>query len=462
MKLRFLGAAQTVTGSKYLLETPQHKVLIDAGLFQGSAKLEQRNGRVLPIEPADVDAVLLTHSHIDHTGYLPKLVKDGLSCPVHCTHGTRDLTGLLLLDSASIQEEDLTNDPLYSLRDVESAFHLITGHKYQEVFRPLPNVSASFHDAGHILGSSWIDLRVEGRRFVFSGDLGKSGSPLLKDPERPRGRCDVLLLESTYGNRRHRDRNPEEYLKRLVRGVARRGGNLIIPAFAVERTQEIVYLLEALLRDKDIPPVGIFIDSPMASRATLLFRRYENYYDDEASDLLGGGAAVLEHPKLRLCQSVEQSKEIGHIPGPKIIIAASGMATSGRVLHHLHRELPDRRNHVLLVGFQAPGTRGHQLERGKKKVEVLGDKVPVKASVSRLEGFSGHADKRELLRWARGFSKPPGITFLVHGEPKALEAQRKTLTKIGWNVKVPQYLQNVNLESYLGRRRRRRRRRGRS
>jgi len=424
-----------VTGSKYLLESSSRKMLIDAGLFQGDSKLEARNDESLPVEPRDIDSVLLTHAHLDHTGYLPKLVKSGLTCPIHCTHGTKDLTTLLLMDSATIQEEDLTSDPLYTLRDVEHTFHLLEGHPYKKVFKPVPGWSVSFKNAGHILGSSWIDLRVGGRRIVFSGDLGKSKSPLLQDPTRPRGRCDVLFLESTYGNKRHRKKKPGRELKKVVRRIVKSKGSLVIPAFAVERTQEIAYLLEKLLEKNDIPSLPIYVDSPMASRVTLLFQRYQD--------------SVLEHPNLRLCSSVEQSREIAYAPDPKIIIASSGMATAGRVLYHLHRCLPESKNQVLLVGYQSRGTRGSQLERGAKKIELLGDQIPVKAKVKRLEGFSGHADRNELRRWAKGFSKPPKVTFLVHGEPKALRAQQKTLKKMGWNVKIPQHLQRVNLEKFL-------------
>lgn len=461
MNLRFLGAAQTVTGSSFHLRSGKSELLIDAGMFQGPRNLRSRNWETPPLDPKSVSAALLTHAHIDHTGYLPRLVRDGLDCPVYCTGGTKDLTGVLLADSARLQEEeaDYHNrkgtskhnpaQPLFDQKDVLRSFQLLEARRYKKPFEVLPGWTASFNEAGHILGSAWIDLRVGGRRILFSGDLGRGDSPILRDPRPPTGECDVLVLESTYGDRQHPDASLDEELAEIVLRVAKRGGTLVIPAFAVERTQEIVYLLEELVRSKEIPPLPVFIDSPMAVRATKLFHRYENYYDEEAKELLEEGKQVLGHDKLRLCESVGESKAILKLDGPKIIVSASGMATGGRVLHHLRHYLPDPKNHVLLVGYQAEGTRGRRLEEGAESVKIFGQSVPVRASVGRLEGLSGHADGSDVVKWAEHLDKPPKVTFLVHGEPRAIRAQGDVLRKRGWTVKAPQYLQDVDLEEWL-------------
>lgn len=460
MKIRFLGAAQTVTGSSFHLRSGKSEILIDAGMFQGPKNLRRRNWDPPPIDPGSISAALLTHAHIDHVGYLPRLVRDGLKCPVHCTGGTRDLSGVLLADAARLQEEEADHHntkktsrhfpakPLFSQKDVLEAFELMEAHRYHKAVEILPGWTASFNEAGHILGSSWIDLRMGGRRLIFSGDLGRGNSPLLKDPRPPTGECDVLVLESTYGDTKHSQSDVEESLAQTVFEVARRGGTLVIPAFAVERTQEIVYLLEELVRSKEVPALPVFIDSPMAVRATKLFHRYESYYDEEAQELLDDGKQVLGHEKLRLCESVGASKAIADVSGPKIIVSASGMATGGRVLHHLQHYLPDPKNHVLLVGYQAEGTRGHRLEQGEENIKIFGRTVPVRAGVSRLEGMSGHADCNEVVRWASNLDKPPKVTFLVHGEPPAIRAQASVLRERGWKVKAPQYLQDIDLEKF--------------
>lgn len=458
MNIRFLGAAQTVTGSSYHLRSGETELLIDAGMFQGPKNLRRRNWDAPPLDPRSISATLLTHAHIDHTGYLPKFVRDGLNCPVYCTGGTRDLTGVLLADSARLQEEEaeyhnkhntsrhFPAKPLFDQKDVLKTYKLLEAHRYNKPFEVVPGWTASFNEAGHILGSSWIDLRGRGKRFIFSGDLGRGGSPILRDAKPPTGVCDVLVLESTYGDRQHARVDIEENLALTVARVAKRGGTLVIPAFAVERTQEIVYLLEELVRAKDIPSLPVFIDSPMAVRATKLFHRYENYYDQEAQELIEDGKNVLGHEKLRLCESVQDSKNIAQVEGPKIIVSASGMATGGRVLHHLKHYLPDPKNHVLLVGYQADETRGSRLENGAEEIKIFGQSVPVRAEVSRLEGLSGHADGSEVIKWASHLKKPPKITFLVHGEPKAIQAQSQALENLGWAVKAPQYLQDIQLD----------------
>jgi metallo-beta-lactamase family protein len=457
MKLQFLGAAGTVTGSKFWLTGQNHRVLIDAGMFQGRRALRERNWEPLPIDPGTLDAVLLTHAHIDHTGYLPRLGRDGLNCKVHCTWGTRDLAKILLPDAARLQEEEANFRnrkkktkhkpalPLFSIVDAEQVIGRLTGHCYEESFQPVEGWTATYQDAGHILGSAWLDLNVAGKRMIFSGDLGRTGAPILKDPKPPSGSCDVLLLESTYGDRKHANNDKLEDLAEVVVRVAKGGGTLVIPAFAVERTQEILYLLEELIRRDDIPKLPVFIDSPMAVKATRLFRERHEYYDEETKALVRQGERVLGYKNLKLCESVQESKDVLTTPAPKIVISASGMATGGRILHHLRNYLPDPKNHVLMVGYQSEGTRGWRLLKGDDKIKIFGDYIPVRAGVTKLEGFSGHADHSEVLKWCEGFEKPPGITYLVHGEEDSLHAQAASLRALGWNVKVPEHLEEVEL-----------------
>jgi metallo-beta-lactamase family protein len=457
MKLQFLGAAGTVTGSKFYLTESNHKVLVDAGMFQGRKQLRQKNWEPLPLDPADLSAVVLTHAHIDHTGYLPRLGRDGLASPVHCTWGTRDLAKILLPDAARLQEEEANYRnrkrkskhkpalPLFSIVDAEQVLGRLEGHRYDSAFQPVEGWNATFRDAGHILGSAWLDLKVGDKRIVFSGDLGRTGAPILRDPVPPKGSCDVLLLESTYGDRDHADNDQHDSLADIVMEVANRKGTLVIPAFAVERTQEVLYLLEELIRRQDIPKLPVFIDSPMAIKATRLFGEYHEYYDEEATALVRRGEKVLSYRNLSLTESVAQSKAIRKVPAPKIVISASGMATGGRILHHLRNYLPDAKNHVLMVGYQSVGTRGWRLLNGDEKVKIFGEYVHVRAGVSKLEGFSGHADHSGILDWCDGFEKPPGVTYLVHGEPDSLEAQAKALRERGWNVVIPEYGEEFQL-----------------
>lgn len=457
MKLQFLGAAGTVTGSKFFLHGQGHKVMIDAGMFQGRKALRQRNWDPLPLDPETLEAVILTHAHIDHTGYLPRLGRDGLKSKVHCTWGTRDLAKILLPDAARLQEEEANYRnrkrktkhkpalPLFSIVDAEYVIGKLTGHRYEEPFEPVKDWKATYRDAGHILGSAWLDLELPDRRMVFSGDLGRTNAPIIKDPVPPKGKTDVLLLESTYGDRNHAHTDKHEDLADIVMEVANRGGTLVIPAFAVERTQEIMYLLEELIRRKDIPKLPVFIDSPMAVRATRLFREYHEYYDDETKALVAQGERVLAYRNLKLCESVAESKSVKMQPGPKIVISASGMATGGRILHHLRNYVSDPKNHVLFVGYQAPGTRGWRILNGEEEIKIFGDFVPVRAGISRLEGFSGHADHGEVIEWCKGFEEPPGVTYLVHGEPDSLQAQSEALKDRGWNVKIPEHGEEVDL-----------------
>ncbi len=454
--IRFLGAAGTVTGSKFLVDWEGRRFQVDCGLFQGVKKIRSRNWEELPIDPASVEALVLTHAHIDHTGYLPRFTRDGFRGAVHATEATRDITEILLRDSARLQEEQANYMnrkrlskhkpalPLYSIADAEDCLRRLVGHSYEQPFPVVDGVEARYVDAGHILGSAWLKLDVGDQRLVFSGDLGRTNAPILNDPV-PLDRADYLVLESTYGDRLHGEHDIEENLARMVEKVVDRKGVLVIPAFAVERTQEILYILNGLVRNKDIPQLPVFIDSPMAVRTTRLFREHTDHYDEEARALLELGQTVLRYPGLSLCESVEESKAIAEVPPPKIVISASGMATGGRILHHLKNYLPDPRNAILLVGYQSIGTRGWRLLRGEDRLKMFGQWVPVKAEVEKLEGFSGHADYAEIDTWLTHLEKPPKKTFLVHGDGEALEAQRVRLSERGWNVVVPDHGQVVAL-----------------
>ena len=458
MKIQFLGAAGTVTGSKFYLQTDQHKVMVDCGMFQGRKAIRERNWEKITLDASAIDATLLTHAHIDHTGLLPKFGAAGMECKIHCTWGTRDLAKILLADAGRLQEEEANwrNKkkkskhkpalPLFTVEDAERVTGFLKGHHYDESFEPIEGWSAIYRDAGHILGSAWLDLKPPtGERIVFSGDLGRTNAPILKDPVKPQGACDILFLESTYGNRSHANTDKMEDLTDIVMRVCGGGGTLVIPAFAVERTQEVLYMLEELIRGNAIPNLPVFIDSPMAVRATRLFREYRDYYDEETTALVRQGERVLSYKNLKLCESVQDSKSILNVKGPKIIISASGMATGGRILHHLKNYLRDEKNHVLMVGYQSVGTRGWRLLNGEEEIKIFGDFIPVNAGVSKLEGFSGHADHNEILEWTEGFEKPPGVTYLVHGEEDSLQAQAEVLKGKGWNVVIPEHNQVIEV-----------------
>jgi metallo-beta-lactamase family protein len=461
-KLTFLGAAGTVTGSKFLVEAGGKRLLVDCGLFQGTKELRQRNWDRLPEDPASFDWVLLTHAHLDHTGYLPRLVRDGFRGPICANSATRELSNLLLPDSAHLQEEDAEHAashgyskhspplPLYTVAEVQPVLERFQEIPRSDPFAISPQFSVRPHDAGHILGSSSLELTIteNGKSFVvlFSGDLGRYDQPILKDPEPP-PRADFLLCESTYGDRNHpTDPPPEDALAAVVNRVAQRGGVMVIPAFAVGRTQLLMYELRKVEDAGRIPRLPAYVDSPMAISVTDLYLHHREDHDleftrEEASD----GDPLSVHT-VHLTRSVEESKQINDVNGPCIIISASGMATGGRVLHHLARRLPDSRNAVILAGFQAEGTRGRALLEGAKTLRIHGEDVPVKAEVVELKQFSAHADRGEILRWLSGMPAPPRQTFLIHGEPAAASALQGTIqSKLSWRVALAEYRQGVEL-----------------
>ena len=462
-KLTFLGAAGTVTGSKYLVEAANKRLLIDCGIFQGTPELSDRNYKPLPIDPKTFDYAILTHAHLDHTGWLPCLVRDGYRGPIFANPATIDLTALLLKDSAHLQEEDAARarakgysrhanpQPLYTAEDVDPVFRSI---------KPMPrsggfNISPEFHiesyDAGHILGSSSLVLTIteNGKKtvVVFSGDIGRYDQPILNDPTTPPVNADVLLCESTYGDREHEAGDPAELLAAVVNRVAKRGGSIIIPAFAIGRTQTFMYYLRQLEDQQRIPRLPVYVDSPMALSATDLYLKYKEDHDlDFSREDNNGKGDPLDVHQFHLTRTADESKQINNVKTPCIIISASGMVTGGRVMHHLAQRLPDPRNAVILAGFQAQGTRGRALQEGAKTLRLFGQEVPVNAEIVELGQFSAHAGKSELLRWLTGLTAPPKQTYLVHGEPSAAQSLRSTIEeKFKWKVSVARYLDTVDL-----------------
>lgn len=459
--IRFLGAAGTVTGSRFLVEAGDARVLVDAGLFQGPKELRLRNRAPWPVSPGGLSAVVLTHAHIDHSGALPLLVRQGFHGPVHVTPATRDLLGLLLPDSGRLHEEEARwankkgyskhaphAAPLYTEEDALQVLPRLAPLPYGRPRRVAPGVTLTYHRAGHILGSATVLLELDGpprRRLLFSGDLGRYGAPILPDPEGAAA-ADVLVVESTYGGRRH----PEgpaarDALREEVLAAVARGGALVIPAFAVGRTQEVLFTLRDLEGRGEIPELPVFVDSPMAVDATPIHLAHREDHDDEMARLLAEGVEPLRPRRLQFARSPEQSKAINRQEGPCVILSASGMATGGRVLHHLARRLPDERTTVLLVGFQAAGTRGWSLQNGAATLRIHGEDVPVRARVASITGFSAHADEAELSRWLATLPAPPARTFLVHGEPPALAAAQARLTRLGWASEVPRHLEAFEL-----------------
>lgn len=450
LHLTFLGAAGTVTGSKYLVETDRHRILVDCGLFQGYKQLRERNWAPLPIAPDRIDAVLLTHAHLDHSGYLPALVRDGFDGPILSTHATFKLCQLLLPDSGHLMEADarFANRhgfskhkpalPLYNEQDAERALRSFRSVRFGEGVPVVEGCSALFRKAGHILGAASIQLDCCGRRIVFSGDVGRYDDATMVDPE-PVPQADYLLVESTYGNRRHDRTSPEEALEDVIARTVHRGGSVIIPAFAVGRAQSLLYHL-GQLRKRGRLDVPVFLDSPMAVDASTIFCEHPDEMrltESECRESCSGATYT---------RSVEESKRLDQDMMPKIIISASGMATGGRVLHHLKRYAPDRRNTILLAGFQAGGTRGAALKAGARELKIHGGYVPVRAEVASLDMLSAHADQDELLRWLGGFEAPPRMTFVTHGEADSSDAFRHTIgEKLGWNARVPEHGERVEL-----------------
>jgi len=452
--LTFLGAARTVTGSKYLLEVDGHRILIDCGLFQGLKELRLRNWSPLPIPPETIDAVVLTHAHIDHSGWLPRLAGQGFHGPIYCTGGTADLCKLVLPDAAHLQEEDARFAnlrgfskhspalPLYTEEDAAKALSLLKPQPFNKTISIVNGIDIQFINAGHLLGSSYVFLRrsdMSGARILFGGDLGRYARPILPDPS-PGLDADVLLVESTYGDRLHPPEDDGETLARIIKETIARRGKVIIPAFAIGRVEELLYWIFRLEGQGRLEKLPIYVDSPMALKGI-------EYYNTRTDELDKEIIAMRNKlPRFTSINSAKDSKALVENDTPAVIIASSGMATGGRVVHHLFAGLPDPRNTVLFVGFQAAGTRGRQLQDGAQYVKIFGQHVPVHARIEKLEGMSSHADSGEIIRWLRTFPRAPKTTYLVHGEVVAQDALKVRITKeLGWNVEIPNHGQKVDL-----------------
>lgn len=462
LTLSFAGAAGTVTGSRHVVSIDGRPLLLDCGLFQGSRELRKRNSAPPPFDPARLIGVLLSHGHLDHCGYLPVLKRHGFTGPVHCTSGTAELAAIVLRDAARLQQEDAdaANDrrdaqrapiePLFTAADAERAIDQFIIHAYGERFAVSPQVSARFRRAGHILGSASIELEITTPerptqlRIVFSGDLGRWGRPILRDPETVPG-ADILLVESTYGDRVHTD-DAADALADVINATAARDGVVAVPAFAIGRTQELVWTLRQLEEARRIPSLPVYVDSPMAIRVSDVYCRHPEDHDLDMQLLMDEKRCPLCCRQYHLLRDAGESRALTRRSGPMIVIAGSGMATGGRVLHHLRARLPDARNTVLVCGYQALGTLGRALQSGASTIRIHGEDVEVAAQVRTIDGLSAHGDRNDLLRWLRGFEHPPAHTFVVHGEPPAAAALVGAITdQLHWNASAAQDAATVDL-----------------
>jgi metallo-beta-lactamase family protein len=474
--IQFLGAAGTVTGSKHLINTTYDssgkqgvQVLIDCGLFQGPKEWRERNWQDTPVPAREIDAVILTHAHLDHCGWIPRLVKEGFRGPIYATQPTIDLCSVVLPDSGHLQEEDAAfhnkrktskHDPALPLYTLEEA------QECQRFFKPVvvgqtvqvsPELSFRFVPAAHILGSCMaeVTLRTNGssRRLLFTGDVGRvrdnkiaPGKVVHSGPQENET-ADVLVMESTYGNRQHPDTDPRPQLASLIRKTAERGGSVIVPAFAVERTQKFLFMVKELMETGQIPALPVYCDSPMAIKAVEIFLKHSEEYTPQAADLIRKYGSPVEWPGFTFAVTAGQSKQINDNHDPLIIVSSSGMVTGGRILHHLALRLPDPKNLVLFIGFQAPGTRGAIIKGGAPDVKIFGDFVPIRAQIAALEQFSDHADPPEMLEWLRTFTNKPAVTYLVHGEPAAASQLRDRMKKeLGWNVQLAEYMERLEVK----------------
>jgi len=485
--IQFLGAAGTVTGSKHLINTAPHadfagerstnaggranggmQVLIDCGLFQGPKEWRERNWQELPIPAAKIDAVILTHAHLDHCGWIPRLVKEGFRGPIYATAPTIDLCGIILPDSGHLQEEDAEfyNKhkksrhtpalPLYTLEEAQACLSQFRAVSVGETHPLSPELSFRFAPAAHILGSCMAEVTLNGngqtRRLLFTGDVGR-----VRDHEAAPGKvvhtgpaeheiADVLVMESTYGNRVHPRNDVRPDLAKVIRQTAERGGSMVVPAFAVERTQKFIFMLKELMETAQIPRLPVYCDSPMAIKAVEIYLKHESEYTDEARALIQKYGTPLEWPGFTFAATPEESKKINSVMYPSIIISSSGMATGGRILHHLALRLPDPKNTIIFIGFQAPGTRGASIKGGAKEVKIFGDFVNIRAQIVAFEQFSDHADPPELLEWLRTFQKKPRVTYLVHGEEAAAAQLRNEMEReLGWKVHVAEWMEKVGV-----------------
>ena len=473
--IQFLGAAGTVTGSKHLINTSGKasrdgglQVLVDCGLFQGQKDWRERNWRDTPVPAKEIDAVILTHAHLDHCGWIPRLMKEGFRGPIYATSPTIDLCGIILPDSGHLQEEDAAYYnktkkskhhpalPLYTEEDAQKSLQYFKPVAVGQSVQLSAELSFRFVRAAHILGSCMAEVTLstndQTRHLLFTGDIGRvldhkvtPGKVVHSGPTEGEV-ADLVVMESTYGNRLHPKEDPMPELAALINATARRGGSVVVPAFAIERTQKLVFILKHLIESGEILRIPVFCDSPMAIRAVEVFLKHDEEYSDDTRSMIKRYGSPLDWPGFTFASTAEESKKINAVVMPSIIISSSGMVTGGRILHHLAQRLPDPKNLVLFIGFQAPGTRGFAIKGKAPEVKIFGDFVPIRAQVAALEQFSDHADPPELLQWLRTFRNRPGVTYLVHGEPDAASQLRDLMKKeLGWNVDVARYLEKVEV-----------------
>lgn len=460
VRLKFLGGAKSVTGSKYLLEIDSaktsYKLMLDCGLFQGLKDLRLKNWEEFPINPKNIDAVVISHCHIDHTGYLPRIYKEGYKGKVYCTQATKDLMEIMLLDSAKLQEEEAEYAfkkgyskhekpaPLYTVEDVNDMLPMLDGYGYKESIQISPEVSIKYHDAGHVLGSAIVEIVIKGdsqtKKLVFSGDLGRYNKPILRNPSAISS-ADILMVESTYGNKENPADNPKKRLGEVVNEAFEKQGCLLVPAFSVGRTQTLIYYFKQLIEEKIIPSVPIFIDSPMGISATGIYKRNKTFHtmQDEA-------IAIFDFQNIRYFRSQQDSISINNIKKNAIIISSSGMCNGGRILHHLYNRLPKANDTLLFVGYQSEGTRGRKILDGEPTTKIFGEEIQVKCNIVHLDGLSAHADKKELFKWLKNFKSAPKQTFIVHGEVENMGIFAQNIrNQFGWNVTVPDYMESFEL-----------------
>lgn len=466
IKLRFLGAAENVTGSRFLLEANGHRFLVDCGMHQ-ERDLRGRDWNPFPVEPSSIDAVLITHAHLDHCGYLPKLAREGFTGAVYCTPATREIMKISLLDSAHIQESDAEikkrrheregrkgahpEVPLYTVQDAENCFPQFRPVRCEETVDLADGVSATFYDAGHILGSAMIaiDVRLNGtqRRIIFTGDIGRWDRPIVRNPSTFE-QADYIVMESTYGNRTHADvEDIDKQLEQVVKDTVKARGNIIVPSFAIERAQELLYHMRELLAADRIPHILVFLDSPMAIKVTEVFRNYPELYDENATKILEKTGSPFDFSGLVAVSSVDQSKALNYLGGSAMIIAGSGMVTGGRIKHHIANNISRPESTILFVGYQAVGTLGRQIVEGPEKVRIFGQMHDVRARIEEIQGFSSHADKDELMHWLSAIRNTPRKVFVVHGEREAShDFARLVAEEYNWNVAIPGYGDEIHVD----------------
>ena len=465
MKVKILGAARNVTGSKFLLEINRYRIMIDCGLYQ-EREFKDRNWQDFPVNPSSINSIILTHAHLDHCGYLPKLVREGFKGNIYCTEPTSEIVRITLMDSGKIQEEDALQkrqrhekegikklypiEPLYTASDAEKVFPLVKGFPYKKDIQITEGISAAFYDAGHILGAAMVKLKIieNGRlkKIIFSGDIGRWNKPIICDPTLFE-EADTVFVESTYGNRIHEtEKEAGKKLAMIINKTCRKNGNIVIPTFAIERAQEILFFVSKFLKENIIPHLLVFMDSPMAINITEVFKKYPEYLDNETRALINKGHSPFDFAMLKTTTTVDESKAINHIKGSSIIIAGSGMCTGGRIKHHLVKNITRPESTIAFVGYQAKGTLGRTILEKPKNVRILGRVYPVRASIENIEGFSAHADRNDLMRWMKGFKKPPQKIFVVHGEEEASADFASLLkAKLKSEIFIPAYLDEFTL-----------------